>query len=129
MAATKKIVIIDDEPHIRMLLEQTLEDYEDEGVELLFADNGQAGLDLILQENPQLVFCDVMMPNMNGYEVCEQVKQVHRLSAVYFILLTAKGQEADKKKGEEFGADLYLTKPFDPDLVFQKAGEILGIKN
>ena len=68
-----------------------------------------------------------MMPHMNGYEVCEQVKQVHKLNDVYFILLTAKGQEADRKKGEEFGADLYMTKPFDPDLVYEKAGEILGI--
>ena len=126
--AENKILIIDDESPIRMLLEQTLEDYEDVGVEILSADNGQDGLGLIIKERPKLVFCDVMMPVMNGYEVCEQVKQVHKLHDIYFILLTAKGQEVNKKKGESFGADLYLTKPFDPDLVFEKAGEILGVR-
>lgn len=128
MSAVNKIAIIDDEVHIRMLLQQTLEDYEEAGVEILTADNGHDGLDLILKERPKLVFCDVMMPVMNGYEVCEMVKQVHNLTDIYFILLTAKGQEADKKKGEAFNADLYLTKPFDPDLVFRKAGEVLGVK-
>ncbi len=128
MAIENKIVIIDDETHIRMLLEQILEDYEDMGVEIFSADNGQAGLELIVRERPKLVFCDVMMPIMNGYEVCEQVKQVHQLHDIYFVMLTAKGQEADKKKGEAFGADLYLTKPFDPDLVFEKAGEVLGVR-
>lgn len=128
MSAVNKIAIIDDEVHIRMLLQQTLEDYEEAGVEILTADNGHDGLDLILKERPKLVFCDVMMPVMNGYEVCEMVKQVHNLADIYFILLTAKGQEADKKKGEAFNADLYLTKPFDPDLVFRKAGEVLGVK-
>lgn len=128
MAIENKIVIIDDETHIRMLLEQILEDYEDMGVEIFSADNGQAGLELIVRERPKLVFCDVMMPIMNGYEVCEQVKKVHQLHDIYFVMLTAKGQEADKKKGEAFGADLYLTKPFDPDLVFEKAGEVLGVR-
>lgn len=128
MAIENKIVIIDDETHIRMLLEQILEDYEDMGVEIFSADNGQAGLELIVRERPKLVFCDVMMPIMNGYEVCEQVKKVHQLHDIYFVMLTAKGQEADKKKGEAFGADLYMTKPFDPDLVFEKAGEVLGVR-
>ena len=124
----KKILIIDDEQHIRMLLEQTLEDFEDEGVELLSASNGLEGLKLIQEEKPQLVFCDVMMPVMNGYEVCDKVKSNPDLDRVCFILLTAKGQETDKIKGLSLGADLYMTKPFDPDLVVQKASEILGIE-
>jgi len=128
MTASNKIVIIDDEAPIRMLLEQTLEDFEDEGVDLLFAENGKEGLDLVLQENPKLVFCDVMMPIMNGYEVCEQIKKASSLSGIYFVLLTAKGQEADKKKGEAVGADLYMTKPFDPDRVIEIAERILGIQ-
>ena len=125
--SAKKIVIIDDEAHIRMLLEQTLEDYEDQGVELLCAADGKEGLELILTHTPDLVFCDVMMPFMNGYEVCEEVKNTNQLSDTYFILLTAKGQEADREKGEKAGADMYLTKPFDPDQVYDKAAEVLKL--
>lgn len=123
---TKKILIADDEPHIRMLLEQTLEELEDEGVELLTAENGEVALATIELEKPNLVFLDVMMPKMSGFDVCNQVKNVLDLKDVYIIMLTAKGQEFDKKKAEEMGADLYLTKPFDPDEVLEKAQEILG---
>ena len=91
-----KILICDDEPYIRMLLEQTLEDLEDEGVEILIASNGQEGYDLIVEEQPQLVFLDVMMPKMSGFEVCSKVKQIPELQDIHIVLLTAKGQEADK---------------------------------
>ncbi|MCB1141502.1 MAG: response regulator [Leptospiraceae bacterium] len=123
----KKIVIIDDELHIRMLMEQTLEDFEDEDVEIFTAANGAEGLELIIEEKPDLVICDVMMPKMNGFEVCEKVKSDPELKHIYFILLTAKGQEADKQKGASMGADMYMTKPFDPDMVLQKVGALLGI--
>lgn len=124
---SKKILIVDDEPHLRMLLEQTLEELEDEGVELLTAENGEIALATIQLEKPNLVFLDVMMPKMSGFDVCNQVKNVLELKDVYIIMLTAKGQEFDKKKAEEMGADLYFTKPFDPDEVLEKAQEILGI--
>jgi two-component system alkaline phosphatase synthesis response regulator PhoP len=126
MKMAKKILIVDDEPHLRMLLQQTLEELEDEGVELLIAENGEVALETIKQEEPNLVFLDVMMPKMNGFDVCNQVKNVLGLRDVYIIMLTAKGQEADKKKAMEMGANLYLTKPFDPDEVLEKAQEILG---
>jgi DNA-binding response OmpR family regulator len=122
-----KILIVDDEPHIRMLLEQTLEGLEEQGVELLTASNGEAALDLVETELPQLVFLDVMMPKMNGFDLCDQVKHQLGLGQIYIILLTAKGQEVDKQKGQEVGADLYLTKPFDPDLVLATAMDILGL--
>ncbi|WP_204154457.1 response regulator [Leptolyngbya sp. CCY15150] len=124
---TQKILIVDDEPHIRALMEQTLEDLEDEGVELLTAGDGQQALDLIRRECPQLVFLDVMMPKMNGYEVCAAVKQDSNLRNIYIIMLTAKGQEIDKQKGENMGADIYMTKPFDPDEILQKSQQILGL--
>ena len=121
-----KILIVDDEPHIRMLLEQTLEDLEDEGIDLLFAENGQTALQLIEEEKPNLVFLDVMMPIMNGMEVCKKVKQKLKLKDIYIILLTAKGQEADRQKGLEMGADAYMTKPFDPDEMLEIATKILS---
>ncbi|NEP14813.1 MAG: response regulator [Symploca sp. SIO2C1] len=123
----KKILIVDDEHYIRMLLEETLEDLEDEGVELLIASNGAEALETIKTEKPELVFLDVMMPKMNGFDVCNIVKNELKLDDTYIIMLTAKGQEFDKQKGQEVGADLYMTKPFDPDEVVEKSLEILNL--
>ncbi|HEY9618065.1 MAG TPA: response regulator [Microcoleaceae cyanobacterium] len=123
----KKILIVDDEPHIRLLLEQTLEELEDQDVELLTATNGKEALELIQSELPQLVFLDVMMPQMNGFDVCHTVKHELAIADIYIIMLTAKGQEFDKQKGMEVGADLYMTKPFDPDEVMEKSMEVLGL--
>jgi len=124
---SQKILIVDDEPHIRMLIGQTLEELEDEGVDFFTAENGEQALEIINEENPQLVFLDVMMPKMNGMEVCRRVKKELALDDVYVILLTAKGQELDRQKGQEVGADLYLTKPFDPEILLSKAKEVLGL--
>lgn len=122
-----KILIVDDEPHIRILLEQTLEELEDEGVELLIEENGADALETIKEEKPGLVFLDVMMPKMNGFEVCHTVKNELHIEDVYIIMLTAKGQEFDKQKGNEVGTDIYMTKPFDPDKIVEKAREVLGL--
>lgn len=123
----KKLLIVDDEAHIRMLLEQTLEELEEEGVEFLTAENGEEALEIIQQENPQLVFLDVMMPKLNGMEVCRRVKKELSMEGVFIILLTAKGQELDRLKGQEVGADIYMTKPFDPEMILEKAREVLEI--
>jgi len=123
----KKILIVDDEAHIRMLIEQTLEDLEDEGVEFFTAENGEIALEIIQQENPQLVFLDVMMPKMNGMEVCRRVKKELGMNEVFIVLLTAKGQETDRQKGLDVGADVYMTKPFDPEALLEKAKEVLEI--
>lgn len=123
----KKLLIVDDEPHIRMLIEQTLEDLEDEGVEFLSAENGEQALEIIQSENPELVFLDVMMPKMNGMEVCRRVKKELLLNNIFIVLLTAKGQELDRLKGQEVGADVYMTKPFDPEVILAKAREVLGL--
>ena len=123
----KKLLIVDDEAHIRMLIEQTLEELEDEDVKFLTADNGETALEIIRTEMPDLVFLDVMMPKMNGMEVCRHVKKELELNNVYIVLLTAKGQELDRQKGREVGADVYMTKPFDPDIILSKAREVLGL--
>ena len=124
----QKILIVDDEAHIRMLIEQTLEELEDEGVEFLTAENGEIALEIIQKENPKLVFLDVMMPKMNGMEVCRRVKKELGMTDVFIILLTAKGQELDRQKGLDVGADVYMTKPFDPEVLLTKAREVLGIE-
>lgn len=124
---TQKILIVDDEPHIRRLMEQTLEELEDEGVELLTASNGVEALETIKAERPQLVFLDVMMPQMNGYEVCSAVKGDAELKDTFIVILTAKGQEIDKSKGQTVGANIYMTKPFDPDEILEKSQAVLGL--
>lgn len=120
-------MIVDDEPPIRLLLEQILEDFEEEGVEVLTASNGREALERIKVEKPDLVYLDAMMPEMNGYDGCHTVKNELKLKEVYIVMLTAKGQETDKKKGAEVGADFYMTKPFDPDAIVEKTKEVLGI--
>lgn len=120
-------MIVDDEPHIRMLIEQTLEELEDDGVNFFTATNGEEALEIIREEKPQLVFLDVMMPKMNGMEVCRKVKKELAIENVYIVLLTAKGQELDRLKGQEVGADVYMTKPFDPEVILSKARTVLGL--
>lgn len=124
----KTILIVDNEPHILALLEETLEELVDEkGVRLLVAEDGSKGLDLALSYHPDIIFLDLIMPKMNGYEVCEIIKKKYNLKNTYVAMLTSKGQEIDKIKGYNVGADEYLTKPFDPDEIVRKASEILGI--
>ena len=108
------------------LIQQTLEELEDEGVELLTASNGEEALAAIRAESPRLVFLDVMMPKLSGFDVCHEVKRTLGMNDTYIVLLTAKGQEFDKQKGQEVGADLYMTKPFDPDALLERARTVLG---
>ena len=125
MTGTAKIAIVEDESHIRALLEQTLEDLEGD-FEILTAANGADGLQLIQQEQPCLVFLDIMMPRLNGYDVCAAVRANPALAQTVIVMLTAKGQDADRVRGLEVGADYFVTKPFDPDEVLDLARQILA---
>ncbi|MEL6177619.1 MAG: response regulator [Myxococcota bacterium] len=125
----QKVLIVDDEIHITQLIEQALEDLEDDGVELLTASDGQQALELIREEQPELVYLDIMMPKMNGFDVCRTVKMEWRLEGMTIVMLTAKGQEADRQKGEAVGADFYMTKPFDPDMLYEHALRVLGLES
>ena len=120
------VLIVDDEQHIRLLIEQTLEPLEDEGVELLTAGDGETALGVVEQHRPALVFLDVMMPKRNGFEVCRAIKQELGLSDTYVVMLTAKGQAYDREQGLDVGADVYLTKPFDPDELLDLARRVLN---
>ncbi|MGE4555803.1 MAG: response regulator transcription factor [Desulfovibrionaceae bacterium] len=125
-----KILMVDDEVHIRLLLEQTLEELEDDyGVELFTAADGEQGLALIQEHVPDLVFLDIMMPKMNGYEVCQHITENPRYANVKIILLTAKGQEVDRKQGLEVDAAQYMTKPFDPDEILRIAKVLLRLED
>lgn len=108
----KKILIVDDQGELRMLVRMTLEfgDYE-----LHEADDGVRALELVESINPDLVILDVMMPGeLNGYQVCERIKQGKKSGATRVLMLTARGQKSDMETAESVGADNYLVKPFSP---------------
>jgi two-component system, OmpR family, alkaline phosphatase synthesis response regulator PhoP len=122
-----KILIVDDDTIIRNLLEQILEPFEEHGVELMMAENGVVALETIRRERPDIIFLDVMMPKLNGFEVCNIVKNDNEIKDSYIIMLTAKGQEVDKQKAKEVGADCYITKPFNLNELLAKVCEVLNI--
>lgn len=124
---TRKVLIVDDEAHLRSLIHQALEELEDEGVELMSAADGDEAIAAIESWHPDLVFLDVMMPKKSGFDVCFHTKHTLGLTGVYVVLLTAKGQECDRRRGREACADLYMTKPFDPDALLGKAREVLNL--
>ena len=102
-----KILIVEDEPDMRLGLKDNL---EFDGYEVDSAENGKDGYEKIIKNNYDLVLMDVMMPEMSGFEVCKQIRKEG--INVPVILLTAKGEEIDKVRGLEIGADDYITKPF-----------------
>lgn len=120
-----KIVIAEDEAYLRLLIQQSIEELEDEGVEIIVTEDGPSALAAIEREQPALILLDVMMPGMNGFEVCERVRANGSLRQPYIILLTAKGQEYDRVRGTEAGADRYMTKPFNPDDLLDAARAVV----
>ncbi len=104
-----KILIIEDEPGIRRGLALTL---KNEGYDVTEAENGRAGLEAAGNELPDLVLCDITMPEMDGYAVVEQMRRMPALASTPFIFLTARSEHADVRKGMALGADDYLSKPF-----------------
>jgi two-component system, OmpR family, alkaline phosphatase synthesis response regulator PhoP len=123
---SRSVLIVDDEQHIRLLIEQTLEELLDEGVELYTASDGDEALAAIEAQSPDLVFLDVMMPRRNGLEVARAVRDELGKADTHIVLLTAKGQAVDREAGLAAGANRYLTKPFDPDELLAIAHEVLG---
>jgi two-component system alkaline phosphatase synthesis response regulator PhoP len=124
-----RILIVDDERRTLLLMKRTLRDLQDEheDVEILTASNGEEALEIIVAERPALVYLDLMMPHVGGLEVCRTVRGELELRDTYIVMLTAMGQAVDRQRAEEVGADLYLTKPFDPDAVLDIAKEVLGL--
>ena len=121
------VLIVDDEQHIRLLIEQTLEELEDDGVELLTAADGAEALDVVANHHPSLIFLDVTMPKKDGFEVARAIKGDPEMADTTIIMLTARGQAYDREAGLAAGADQYLTKPFDPDDLLRRARAALGL--
>lgn len=121
MIAQKKILIADDNENIREALTYLL---EDEGYKLSLAKDGAETLEKVRDIHPHILFLDIMMPVMNGYEVCKVIKNDPELKDIYVIMLTAKGQVAEQERGRSAGADEYIVKPFSPMEVLARIKKI-----
>lgn len=117
---TKKVLVVDDEQSIITLLQYNL---EQNGFQVITAMDGEEGRDLALSHNPDFIVLDLMLPKLDGIEVCKQLRQ-QKLSTP-ILMLTAKGDEFDKVLGLELGADDYMTKPFSPREVIARIKAIL----
>ncbi len=107
----EKILIVDDEEDILTLLEYNL---EKAGFKVISANDGPEAIELAKKEKPALIILDIMLPSMEGTEVCKVIKRDNTTSHIPIIMLTAKGEEVDRIVGLELGADDYITKPFSP---------------
>ena len=119
----KKILVVDDEMHILRIVKYKL---ESAGYEVITALNGAGALRIAREQKPSLIFLDIMMPGINGYDVCSQLKNDLATKDIIIIMLTAKGQESDKIRGLEVGVDEYITKPFSPQDLLDRARYLLG---
>lgn len=112
---TRRILIVDDEPNIVISLEYLM---RREGYDVSIAADGEAAIAAAAEAPPDLVILDVMLPRMNGFEVCRRLRSDARLAGLKILMLTAKGRESEVARGLDLGADAYVTKPFSTrDLV------------
>ncbi len=118
----RKILIADDNENIREALTYLL---EDEGYSLSMAKDGAETLTKVREVRPHILFLDIMMPEINGYDVCRIIKNDPELKRIYVIMLTAKGQVAEQERGRASGADEYIVKPFSPMEILAKIKDIL----
>ncbi len=121
---TKKVLIADDEPNIVISLEFLL---RREGFEVLVAVDGEEALAKARAEKPDLVLLDVMMPKMNGFDVCQALRADPELAGMRVLMLTAKGRDTEVSKGLGLGADAYVTKPFSTKELVTQIRSLLEI--
>jgi two-component system alkaline phosphatase synthesis response regulator PhoP len=120
-----KILVVDDEVYILHILDFSL---GAEGFDVITANNGELAVQKAIQEKPDLIVLDIMMPVLDGYETCRRLKREPETKHIPVILLTAKGREADKRLGFEVGAIDYIVKPFSPNRLIGRIEEIIGCR-
>ena len=121
----KKILVVEDDPATLRLMDYTL---RHEGYQVLTASNGLEGLRKARNDAPDLIIMDVMLPGMDGFEVCHQLRAEPATAHLPVLMLSAKAQEIDKKTGLKWGADDYLAKPADPSEIVSRVGKLLARK-
>ncbi len=119
-----KILIVDDEPLIRELILQIIDEIEDMQIQAVEACDGVEGLELIRKEKPDIVLLDIMMPKMSGFEICRILQKESPSWKMKVVMLTAKGQEIDKQTARELGVKWYITKPFKIDDIIKLLKEL-----
>lgn len=119
----KKILVVDDEPNVVRTLTFVL---RKEGYEVSTAVNGEEAIAKVKESKPNLMFLDIMMPKKDGYEVCKELKSDSGLRDIHIVMLSAKGQEADREKALSVGANEFLSKPFSPVGVVGRVKELLA---
>ncbi len=118
-----KILVVDDEIYIVHILDFSL---GMEGYEVITALDGEQALEKVKTEKPDLIVLDIMMPKLDGYEVCKHIKSSASTQHIPVILLSAKGRNVDQKLGFDVGADDYITKPFSPRKLVERINQLLG---
>jgi DNA-binding response OmpR family regulator len=118
-----KILVVDDEIYIVHILDFSL---GMEGYEVITALDGEQALEKVKTEKPDLIVLDIMMPKLDGYEVCKNIKSSADTQHIPVILLSAKGRNVDQKLGFDVGADDYITKPFSPRKLVERINQLLG---
>jgi DNA-binding NarL/FixJ family response regulator len=108
----KKLLLIDDDPNLILLVKDYL---EFRGYEVVTAENGREALEVLDQQSPDMIICDVMMPEMDGYSLVSAIRSDPKTSWIPVLFLSAKGQSQDRVKGLNIGADVYMVKPFEPE--------------
>ena len=119
----KSILIVDDAPNIVLSLEFLM---KQEGYEVYTAADGEEALEMVRAKKPNLVLLDVMMPKLDGYEVCREIRANPDWQEIRVIMLTAKGRDVERQKGLELGADAYITKPFSTRDLMEKVNKVIG---
>jgi DNA-binding NarL/FixJ family response regulator len=108
----KKLLLIDDDPNLILLVKDYL---EFRGYEVVTAENGREALEVLEKQTPDMIICDVMMPEMDGYSLVSAIRSDSKTSWIPVLFLSAKGQSQDRVKGLNIGADVYMVKPFEPE--------------
>lgn len=112
MGDHKRLLLIDDDPNLILLVKDYL---EFRGYEVVTAENGREALEILEQDIPDMIICDVMMPEMDGYSLVKHVREDPKTNWVPVLFLSAKGQSQDRVRGLNTGADVYMVKPFEPE--------------
>lgn len=122
----EKILLVDDEPNILLSLEFLM---KRAGYEVSTATNGEIALEKVSQLPPDLILLDINMPILNGYQVCERIRETPQWSHIKIILLTAKGRDVERQKGLAMGADAYISKPFSNQELIELVTATLAVNS
>ncbi|MBI5671248.1 MAG: response regulator [Chloroflexi bacterium] len=124
--ARHTVLIVDDEDLARVLLQHIIERLNVPNLEIVLAEDGLQAIDLIEAKRPDLILLDVLLPKMNGYDVCRHIRQIADYNP-HVIILTARGIRTDRQQAEAMGANDFMTKPFNPSRLMSQLADLWGI--